>query len=133
MINSIGKHLNQEQKEKLELEQLLLYHQYFLVNFLLKIEIIIDIIICIYVITLFPESRNAKASSKIRANSITSSRSSNSKFKFKFKFKHKRWCWCFIGTAGDAVDQLQELNNQQQSSSKSKLSMFFNIFSPWLY
>ena len=52
---------------------------------------------------------------------------------FKFKFKHKRWCWCFIGTAGDAVDQLQELNNQQQSSSKSKLSMLFNIFSPWLY
>lgn len=95
----------------------------------MKIEIIIDIIICIYVITLFPESRNAKARAKSRANSITSSRSSNS----NSNSSTRGGVGDFIGTAGDAVDQLQELNTQQQSSSKSKLSMFFNIFSPWLY
>ena len=97
----------------------------------MKIEIIIDIIICIYVITLFPESRNAKARAKSRANSITSSRSSNSSS--NSNSSTRGGVGVFIGTAGDAVDQLQELNNQQQSSSKSKLSMFFNIFSPWLY
>ena len=102
-------------------------------NFLLKIEIIIDIIICIYVITLFPESRNAKARAKSRANSITSSRSSNSSSNSNSNSSTRGGVGVFIGTAGDAVDQLQELNNQQQSSSKSKLSMFFNIFSPWLY
>ncbi|KHC55739.1 hypothetical protein MGC_02993 [Candida albicans P37039] len=128
-INSIGKHLNQEQKEKIGIRAIttlssILPSEFFL----LKIEIIIDIIICIYVITLFPESRNAKARAKSRANSITSSRSSNSNS--NSNSSTRGGVGVFIGTAGDAVDQLQELNNQQQSSSKSKLSMFFNIFSP---
>ena len=88
----------------------------------MKIEIIIDIIICIYVITLFPESRNAKARAKSRANSITSSRSSNSSSNSNSNSNSnsstRGGVGDFIGTAGDAVDQLQELNNQQQSSSK---------------
>lgn len=118
-ISSIGKHLNQEPEtiiiRAITSSSSILPSEFFL----LKIEIIIDIIICIYVITLFPESRNAKARAKSRANSIASSNSS------------ARGVVAFSGGGGgDAADQLQELNNQQLTTTRSKLSIFFNIFSP---
>ncbi|KAL6452868.1 hypothetical protein SBY92_000212 [Candida maltosa Xu316] len=71
---------------------------------LLKFEIVVDIIICIYLVTLFPESRNEKARQKSRANSVSSNLS-------------------------DLVAELQE---QQPATWKEKFNRFFNIFSPLL-
>ncbi|RCK64524.1 hypothetical protein Cantr_00169 [Candida viswanathii] len=74
---------------------------------LLKFEIIINIIICVYLITLFPESRNEKARQKSRANSVSSASS----------------------MFNDSTAALNQLQGQQQVGFFKK---FFDIFSPML-
>lgn len=104
-ISDLGKRLDGDTAGKIGISAItqasrILQSEYLL----LKFEIVVNIIICIYLVTLFPESRNEKARQKSRANSVSST--------------------------SDSATALSQLQNQQQQIGFFR--KFFDIFSPLL-
>ena len=107
-ISGLGRRLDRDTAGKIGISAITQTSKVLQSEFLLlKFEIVVNIIICIYLITLFPESRNEKARQKSRANSISSTSS----------------------LSNDSAAALSQLQNQQQMSCFRK---FFDVFSPLL-